>query len=164
MESQIQESNRLQDDKNIRYVAIAFAVILLLAPIFTRGIFGWAMATVVMTEIAIVAFFMMIFVMLIGSKMDHYPTQSDDSPSVQAWTKRLAAVEAARTAQADQQSTALADLPEDATPNQVAAAVNQATDTGKTVSDLSDEERAAKREAAIARRAARAAKNAQEES
>lgn len=153
-------------DTNLRYAIIAALIAIVVTPIIAMTL-SMDFAVVVMTEIAVVAFFTVLFVMIIGSKESHYPQTAEDSPSVTAWSQRLAAAEQAQVNETVEKIEEVSGdgveaVPDDATPNEVAAASqSDAADTGKSVSDLSDAEREAKRQAALERRKARAAKKAE---
>ena len=164
-----QKSESLIQDKNLRYAVIAALIAIVVAPFIAMS-FSMAWSVVVLVEIAVIAFFTVIFVMIIGSKEDHYPKAVEDSPSVLAWSQRLAAAEQAAVqenldAMEKVSGDGVENLADDATPNEVAAATrSEAKDTGKAVGDLSDDEREAKRQAALERRKARAAKKAESDS
>ena len=85
----------LSENKNLRYAGIAAIIALIVAPI-VANMFSMQWAVVVMVEIAVVAFFTVLFVMIIGSQEDHYPSAAEDSPSVAAWSQRLGAAEQAK--------------------------------------------------------------------
>ena len=44
----------------------------------------------VMSVVAVIGFFTVVFVMIIGSEEDHYPKSAEESAAVKAWKQRLA--------------------------------------------------------------------------
>lgn len=88
-------NNSLTDNKQLRLAIIAAVISLVVAPI-AASLAGLEWAVIVMVEIAVVSFFIVLFVMIIGSVEDHYPTTAADSPSVLAWSERLGAAEQAK--------------------------------------------------------------------
>lgn len=85
----------MSENKNLRYAAIGAVIALIVAPIIAN-MMGMEWAVIVMVEVAVIAFFTVLFVMIIGSQEDHYPTAAEDSPSVTAWSQRLGAYEQAK--------------------------------------------------------------------
>ncbi|MGB7337992.1 MAG: hypothetical protein WBC91_03790 [Phototrophicaceae bacterium] len=86
-------------DNKLRYAVIGMVIALIATPIL--GILlleDPQFSVIVMMEIAVVGFFTVIFVMIIGSREDHYPTSAADSPSVLAWSQREAAAQQANAA------------------------------------------------------------------
>lgn len=147
-------------DNRLRIAGIAALICMIIAPIVAMSL-GFEGAVIVMIEIAIIAFFTVLFVMIIGSKHDHYPSTVEESASVAAWKQRLAAQEAKKAEQAEQAQNSETETQEATTEATVSS---EGKDTGKTVGSLSDEEREAKRQAALERRKARAAQKAADES
>ena len=90
------KNTSLSDNKNLRFAVIAAIISLVLAPILAAGVFNLEWSVVVMVEIAVVAFFIVLFVMIVGSIEDHYPNSASDSASVLAWSERLGAAEQAQ--------------------------------------------------------------------
>jgi hypothetical protein len=84
-------------NKNLRYAGIAALILLVLVPIIYSVITPnpqFAMA--VLLEVAIIGFFTVIFVMVIGSQHGDYPSAEQDSAAVTAWSQREAAKQAAK--------------------------------------------------------------------
>lgn len=50
-------------------------------------------ASIIVLMIAVLGFFTMVYVMIVGSEHDHYPVEAKDSAAVAAWTERLATSE-----------------------------------------------------------------------
>lgn len=84
-------------NSQLRYATYAAILSLIATPIL-----AWFLlpdpqfAVIVMLVIAVVGFFTVIFVMIVGSQEDHYPSAAADSPSVLAWSQREAAAQAAQ--------------------------------------------------------------------
>jgi|GEM_PF-3975656 len=84
--------------KNLRYAGIAALALLVIVPIVYYMMFGEdaEFAVAIMLEIAVIGFFTVIFVMIIGLVEDHYPTEAKDSAAVTAWSQRTGAMEEAK--------------------------------------------------------------------
>ena len=54
---------------------------------------GLEFAAIIVLMIAVIGFFTLVFVMIIGSEHDHYPVEAKDSAAVAAWNERIAASE-----------------------------------------------------------------------
>ncbi|MEL6525029.1 MAG: hypothetical protein AAFQ07_04895 [Chloroflexota bacterium] len=76
-------------NENMKRSLYAMVALLVIAPIAGFA-FGFDFSVIVMMEIAVIAFFTVVFVMIIGSEEDHYPTAAEDSASVNAWADREA--------------------------------------------------------------------------
>lgn len=80
------------ENQNMRRAGMLMLALLAITPII-----GFALSldfsVIVMLEIAVIAFFTVVFVMIIGSEEDHYPSAAEDSASVSKWAEREAARE-----------------------------------------------------------------------
>jgi hypothetical protein len=129
-------------------ILIAVAVIV--------GAAGFPPAVIVMALIAAIAFLTVVVVMRVGLEHGEAPVAASDSSAVSVWQQRAArqpeATNAAQISEAE------------AAPTAQAAKVESASGaaTGKSVADLSDEEKEAKRQAALERRKAREAKQSEQ--
>ncbi len=85
----------MSENKILRYTIIGAVIALIIAPI-VANIMGMQWSVIVMVEVAVIAFFTVLFVMIIGSQHDQYPSAAEDSPSVTAWSQRLGAYEQAK--------------------------------------------------------------------
>lgn len=119
-------------------------------------------ALVIMGVIIVLAFLTVVAVIYFGSKENvTIHGNGENLASVEAWMQRAERVNppvSDEPAPVKEQDTAAAAAGEDAPESSTAPA---ASDSGQTVGDLSDEEREAKRQAALERRKARAAKRAE---
>lgn len=122
-------------------------------------------ALVIMGVIIVLAFLTVVAVIYFGSKENiTVHGNGENLASVEAWMKRAERANPpasekpapAKEREAAEAAEAVAD--EDAPESSTASA---ASDSGQSVGDLSDEEREAKRQAALERRKARAAKRAE---
>lgn len=123
-------------------------------------------AVVIMLFIIVIAFFTVVAVMYFGTREgEAMPHSASDSTAANTWIARADARQEAYDAHA-KAAEAAAALPVTpvATPDPEPAATTEpaGTTTGQSIGDLSDAEREAKRQAAIERRKARAAKKAAE--
>lgn len=76
-------------NKNLRYVGIATLVFLVIVPLAYYAMFDDPHFSVaVMLEIAVIGFFTVIFLMVIGLIQDHYPKEAKDSAAVAVWSQR----------------------------------------------------------------------------
>ena len=87
--------------KNLRYAGIAALALLVIVPIVYYMMFGEdaEFAVAIMLEIAVIGFFTVIFVMIIGLVEDHYPTEAKDSAAVALWSQRAGTPETAEAAE-----------------------------------------------------------------
>ncbi|MGJ3239269.1 MAG: hypothetical protein ACFE0Q_11230 [Anaerolineae bacterium] len=79
-------------NRNFKLAAIGLVIGLIITPIIAMML-NLGFAVIVMLEIAVIAFFTVIFVMIIGSVQDHYPKDAKDSSAVSAWAQRLGTTE-----------------------------------------------------------------------
>lgn len=76
-------------NENMKRATYSALALLVIAPIVGM-ILNFDFSVIVMMEIAVIAFFTVVFVMIIGSEEDHYPSAAEDSASVSAWADREA--------------------------------------------------------------------------
>ncbi|MEM9953057.1 MAG: hypothetical protein AAF846_15740 [Chloroflexota bacterium] len=75
-------------NKNLKTALMSAGAALVITPIVAL-IAGFSFSVIIMLEIAVVALFTVVFVMIIGSEEDHYPTEAKDSLAVNRWSDRL---------------------------------------------------------------------------
>ena len=117
-------------------------------------------AQVVMAVVALLAFLTVVGVIWIGSQEQESVHETGESAAAAAWSNRAAQKEAALEQMQQAQGQAVPSA--DAVANTVEAeqTVSSGQATNQSVGDLSEDEKEAKRRAALERRAARAAQKA----
>jgi len=119
-------------------------------------------AQVVMAVVAVIAFLTVVAVIWIGAQEQESAHETGESAAAAAWANRAAKKEAALEQMQQAQGQGVPSG--DAIANTVEAeqAVSSGQATNQSVGDLSEDEKEAKRRAALERRAARAAKRTDE--
>ena len=112
----------------------------------------------IMALVALIAFATVVAVMYFGTREGEAPPhEASESHAVSVWGQRASEKEAKLKAQADAIATAQAEEEaEEATDDAPSTATSAGEDTGRKLSDVSDEEKEAKRQAALERKRKRA--------
>ncbi len=120
-------------------------------------------AQVVMMVVALIAFLTVVAVIWVGAQ-ENTSAHAEGSDAAAAWAARAEKKEQALRAQlqAQGQGVPSAEAVADTVESEQSVSEPSGETTNQSVSDLSDEEKEAKRRAALERRAARAAKKAAE--
>lgn len=129
-----------------RYLALGALLVLVIVTV-VMVVFNAAFSVIVLGNIATIAFMTVVAVMVIGSEHGHGPITASESSAVAIWTAR-----AARREEAQHKSAVAEPVP-------AATAQVVGESTGQAVSDLSEAEKDTRRQAALERRKARAAKS-----
>lgn len=79
----------------LRMATIGVLIGLIAVPVI-GSMQGLEFAAIIVLMIAVIGFFTMVFVMIIGSEHGHYPVEAKDSAAVAAWTDRIAKSEKAQ--------------------------------------------------------------------
>ena len=79
-------------NSRLRMAAIGTLIGLIAVPVI-GAMSGLEFAVIIMLMIAVIGFFTIVFVMIIGSEHDHYPVEAKDSAAVAIWSQRAAATQ-----------------------------------------------------------------------
>ncbi len=74
----------------LRMAGLAALAFLIGVPVI-GAMMGLEFAVIIVLMIAVIGFFTIVFVMIVGSEHDHYPVEAKDSAAVTAWSERAAA-------------------------------------------------------------------------